>query len=237
MQFATAPKDPVPREFLGAERPELAWSVLERDSLTWALDSESRALTGHEWVVARSTAGATGSAEETTGSIEGATGPTESATGSTILVWNADTEVAGKLRPAGTRQIARRRAELPATIALLGADRDHFGVQRFESEVRDLSGGGMGLWIADPLKKFDARDLQDHRVRVELTGSGQGSNIALADVCWVKPEDNDRGMHGWKMGLKFIEPTAEFNDTVEELLRPGKGDIQLLWNLWQANTR
>jgi len=236
-------KDPVPQEFLGAERLELAWSVLERDSLEWAVDCETRTLTGREWTVSRSTESPLGSPEDEAGTQldEGSTDLADESGAETpgllLLTWCSTTEVAGKLRPAGERNVARQRAEMQATVALLGADRERFGVQRFESEVRDLSPGGMGVWIADPFKKVDGISLKEHRVRVELISSFQDSKSALADVRWVESDQNEQGAHGWKMGLKFVEPTEEFNETVEELLRPGKGDVQFLWNLWQSNAR
>lgn len=213
--------DPLPREFLGSKRPRIAWSVLQKDSLAFVpCGGERLKLGSRGWPVVRA---------DDVGD--------ERLSDGLALVWWSTTRVAGTLRPAGTRKQSRRRLELSATVVFVGPIRETTGLSRVGAEVQDLSDTGAGVRVRDRFGRLGGIDLMGARVRLELRKADQKEPLTtLATIRWVDQSADVKDGQVCKLGLKFEDPPPEFLSSVEELLSPGKGDVQYLWSLWESDS-
>ena len=213
--------DPLPREFLGTKRARIAWSVLQKDSLAFLpAQGERLNLGSRGWLICRS---------HDVGD--------ERLPDGLALVWWSTTRVAGALRPAGTRKQSRRRLELSSTLIFVGPIREKTGLSRVSAEVQDLSDTGAGVRIRDRFGRLGGIDLKGARVRLELRKPDQKEPMAsLATIRWVEQSTDAKDGHVCRLGLKFEDPPPEFLSSVEELLSPGKGDVQYLWSLWESDS-
>lgn len=213
--------DPLPREFLGTKRARIAWSVIQKDSLAFVPCSGERLRLGSRgWLVVRN---------DDLGD--------ERLPDGLALVWWSTTRVAGALRPAGERKQTRRKLELSATVVFVGPLRESSGLSRIGAEVQDLSDTGAGVRIRDRFGRLGKVGLQGARVRLELRKADQKEPLStLATIRWVDQSADVRDGQVCRLGLKFEDPPPEFLSSVEELLSPGKGDVQYLWSLWESDS-
>lgn len=204
--------DPVPAEFLGSRRPVIAWSVLQRDGLALVPDSEPQ--DERDWIVSR--------------------GPDRGPSRlDWALVWSADTEVAGKVRPAGRRKVARAKLDLTAAVALLGEAHPRAGATRFSARVTDLTSRGAGLEVEDRFDRLHGVQILGRRVRLALGVPGRADPLrALAQVRWTEAHERERRT---RMGVEFLEVSDELVASIAVLLG-GRRDIQYLWSLIESST-
>lgn len=210
--------DPLATEFLGSDRPPVAWSVLCRDGL------EIRTAPGPDelsppdaWIVCR---------DERSISPEAPHG--------LALVWRTTTTVPGKLRPAGQRKICRKKMSLQGSLTFLGKAEKLRPTRKHEVYVVDISPVGAGLRLPNPHGWIDTEDLKNRRIRLEISLPAESRVLlTLADVVWCRPAE-EIGDPVLRLGIHFHEPPQEFVQSVRELIIQRKGDQQLLWNLWDT---
>lgn len=212
--------DPLAKEFLGTDRPNLAWSVLTRDKLQVArVPNEEGHFGGNGWMICH---------DERRRSSEAENG--------IAMVWWNTTPVAGKLRPAGRRRVSRRKLPLQVRLFFLSALDGSRQPRRCEAELSDLSATGVGVNVSNKYGRFDSADLNGEKIRLEIAlPSGQAAPSTLARIVWAK-NDTEDSEPVVRLGVQFLEPPEEFNEAVSELLVQGKGDQQYLWNLWESQT-
>ncbi len=212
--------EPLPREFLGTARSKIAWSVIERDSLQFEPYPESGEFGSRTWVLR-----------------EIDISDDDRFPNGMVLVWRSTTGVAGTLRPAGQRKVGRRRLELSANLLFYG-DTKSRGLSKIEVEVQDLSASGAGVQVRDRFGRLVAEEVKGDRVRLELRRPGAEQRVSvLADIRWAESSADTEHGRVCKLGLQFIDPQPEFLRDVEELLSPGKGDVQYLWSLWESDNK
>ena len=214
--------DPLPREFLGTQRARLAWSVIQKDTLAFAPCDGTKVNHGSAaWIVSRA---------DDVGDQRLPDG--------LALVWLSTTRVAGALRPAGTRKQSRRRLELSCNVVFVGPIREKTGLSRVSAELQDLSDTGAGVQVRDRFGRMAGASLKGSRVRLELRKPDQKDPmVTLATIRWVDQETSETHGQVCRLGLKFEDPPQEFLSSVEELLSPGKGDVQYLWSLWESDSK
>ena len=203
--------DPVPSEFLGSHRPAIAWSVLERDRLEIVPNDGD--FGRNSWVIS-------------TGLDRG---PSRL---DWAFLWGSDTEVAGKLRPAGRRKVTRRKLELTAAIALLGPAGPRQGATRFTAQVTDLTARGAGLVVVDRFDRLYGLQLVGKKLRLSLGIPGRTEPIStIGEICWTEGDETTRST---QMGVRFLDPPAELQEGVAELI-DGRRDVQYLWSLVESH--
>lgn len=209
--------DPLPAEFLGSRRERLALSVFERDTIEiLPAPREGARLPGECWLVAHDPS------------------PCEGAPRGLVLVWNASTEVAGAVRPAGKRLKSRRKLRLRAELAILRPDARESGPIRLPAEVIDISPTGCGIRISDSVGRLRGLSLVGMRARFQVRANFQ--NEMLSSLAWIRwVSGNDPA--DLQIGLEFLEPPPEFRQGVERLLTVDHGDLRYLWSLWDAEAR
>ena len=209
--------DPLPSEFLGSKRERLALSVFERDTIEiLPAPREGSKLPGQCWFVAQDPT------------------PRDGAPRGLVLVWNAATEVAGAVRPAGKRLKSRRKLRLRAELAVLRPDARESGPVRLPAEVIDISPSGCGIRVSDSIGRLRGLSLVGMRARFQVRANMQ--NEVLSSLAWIRwVSGNDPA--DMQIGLEFLEPPPEFRQGVERLLTMDHGDLRYLWSLWDAEAR
>jgi hypothetical protein len=209
--------DPLPSEFLGSKRERLALSVFERDTIQiLPAPREGSKLPGECWFVTHDPT------------------PCEGAPRGLVMVWNASTEVAGAVRPAGKRLKSRRKLRLRAELAILRPDARESGPVRLPAEVIDISPSGCGIRVSDSIGRLRGLSLVGMRARFQVRANFQ--NEVLSSLAWIRwVSGNDPS--DMQIGLEFLEPPPEFKQGVERLLTMDHGDLRYLWSLWDAEAR
>jgi len=207
--------DPIPREFFGTSRTHVALSILRRDRMAIVpLAEDNNTFGAHGWIAVQS--------DQPAG---------ESAPFGWALVWWNDTEVAGKLRPAGDRFTSRRKLELSVKVALLGSANPRQGATRFRSRVTDLSPSGVRLQMSNQFDRLHGIDWKDRRLRLEF--HSPNSPDPLCGIGTIRWTEGGAG-EDLVMGVQFIDPTPDFAKGIEEILAPGRSDVQYLWSLLES---
>jgi hypothetical protein len=218
----TATIDPLATEFLGSDRPHIAWSILHRDRLEFLpLPAEPATAvepsTADRWLICRD------------GRPRG-----EQAPHGVELVWWTTTALAGVRRPVGQRRAPRRKAHLQARATFVGPVERLRPNRTFNAVLSDLSVSGAGLFLPDPYGVLDASALKGRRVRLEVPVPLEGRELAtLADIMWCRSEQGE-GPRGLHVGLCFCDPPEPFVQAVRDMISNRKGDRHLLWNLWDS---
>ena len=210
--------DPLASEFLGSDRPPVAWSVLLRDRLELhAASPPGDPGVPDEWVICRD--------EKTTSS---------DAPHGVVLAWRTTTTVPGKIRPAGHRKICRKKISLKGVLTVLGPSMKGSHARRLKIRIVDISPAGLGLTIPNPHAVLDVSDFQKRRVRLDVALPADGRRIAtLANVAWCVATGGPADA-SIRVGVQFHEPPPEVVQAIKELIIQRKGDQQLLWNLWDV---
>ncbi|MCA9726493.1 MAG: PilZ domain-containing protein [Candidatus Eisenbacteria bacterium] len=209
--------DPLPAEFLGTRRERLAFSVFERDVVEFIpAPREGAKLPGKYWFIAHDNT------------------PREGAPRGLLMLWNARTEVAGAVRPAGKRLKARRKLRLRSELAVLRPDAREAGPIRMPAEVIDISPTGCGIRVSDTIGRLRGLSLVGMRARFQVRANM--NNEVLSSLAWIRwVSGNDPA--DMQIGLEFLEPPPEFRQGVERLLTVDHGDLRYLWSLWDAEAR
>lgn len=212
--------DPLAKEFLGSERPHIAWSVLVRDRLEIAAVPNAEGhFGGNGWLICHDDRARSSEAEH----------------GLAIVWWNT-TPVAGKLRPAGRRRVSRRKIPLQVKLVFVGQHELGKSHRRVEAELEDVSKTGVGVILPNCYGRFRTETLNHERIRMEIClPSGHSVPSSLARIVWAKDDVRD-GEAIVRIGIQFLDPPPEFVQSIEEMLVQGKGDQQYLWNLWESQT-
>lgn len=120
-----------------------------------------------------------------------------------------------------TCSLRERREWMPAT-------------PRFRAEIFDLSRQGAGLRVDAHHGALHCEELKGRFMRIQMAMPGfQRALTVMGEIRWCRPGIG-KETGSVRMGVQFFDPPAELLDAVGEMLAVGKGDQQLLWNLWET---
>lgn len=211
--------DPDLHEFLGSDRPEFARAALQGDHLELRLLPRVReALGGNCFVVNQ------------------ATNPhAPDSLDHWALVWRIQHLTEDRAR--ARRKTTRHRLSYEAGITFVGGSQQARSPSKADAWIVDLSLLGMGLTLDDPYSQYSLVAKKGARVRLSLARLERSDTCTcLAEIAWTKV-NLDTGPRSIQLGLRYITPTPEFEETVRRLLAENRGDRQLLWKLWDLELR
>ncbi|MBK8233792.1 MAG: PilZ domain-containing protein [Candidatus Eisenbacteria bacterium] len=210
--------DPELAEFLGSDREDHAWSALCNDHLELATpEFPDDRFAPNSYVVCRDPR------------PEPPFAPFGSA-----LIWRIQEFAEGGTR--AQRRATRRRVSFQVGVTLLGGASEGRAHPRLDAWVVDLSSLGMGIVLSDTYGQLGPHTKKGSRLRLNLAlPQDREIHTCLAEIAWVKAEKNGEEKQ-IRLGVRYVTPSPEFLLAVRQVLNQSRGDRQLLWTLWDAQT-
>jgi len=102
---------------------------------------------------------------------------------------------------------------------------------RYDGSIRNLSMGGMSLYLNEGYNPLNVDVLLGKRIKIEINIPLEDTRVfLLGEVRWAKREEGVE--HIVTLGVEFVEMTDFHLKNIGKLLTVEAGDHNMLWGLW-----
>jgi hypothetical protein len=150
---------------------------------------------------------------------------------------NTERQIMKDLRNKKNVVIERRKQQRfnsPAAVTGKFFNKNMKGKNDFQGFIQDISLGGVSLEIRDDFSIIDDSLLKYTSIHmiVELNMPGGIHKIDFSGIVRWHTREKKEGMRFLYLGIQFNALNEDSKEILREYLSLGKGEKNLLWNLW-----